>query len=198
MPRTVDPALSVKRRKQILDAAAECFSTRGFHQTTMQEITAASGMSAGGLYRYFKSKDDIIAGIAEEEGAEYEAVIDFLKSAADPLNALELATPEILRELKDPGQGRLAIEVAAEALRNPRVADIVRNNEHRFKLALAEVFEAGQKNGTIDSSLPAGHLAELVSSVFSGLVTAGLSKAELGPKELQPSIIVLLRRLLRP
>src|ERR1051325_11463629 len=58
------------RRDEILSAAQRCFVRSGFHQTSMQEICAEAGMSAGNLYRYFPSKESIIAGIAERDRAE--------------------------------------------------------------------------------------------------------------------------------
>ena len=58
------------RRAEILAAAQRCFVRSGFHQTSMQEICAQAGMSPGNLYRYFRSKEDIIAGIAERDRAE--------------------------------------------------------------------------------------------------------------------------------
>src|ERR1700704_4475925 len=58
------------RRDEILEAAGRCFVRSGFHQTSMQEICAEAGMSAGNLYRYFPSKEAIIAGIAERDRAE--------------------------------------------------------------------------------------------------------------------------------
>lgn len=198
MPRTVDPDLNATRRKQILDAAARCFAARGFHQTTMQEITAASGMSAGGLYRYFKTKDDIIVAIAEQEGAENQSLVDFLHASPNPLTALELATPEILNALAEPAYGHLSIEIAAEALRNPRVAEIIQHNQNRLKSDLTDVLARGQDAGTIDRSIPARHLAELIVSIFEGLVTAGPAAGESDYEGFQEALLVLLRRLLRP
>ena len=58
------------RRDEILSAAQRCFVRSGFHQTSMQEICTEAGMSAGNLYRYFPSKEAIIAGIAERDRAE--------------------------------------------------------------------------------------------------------------------------------
>src|SRR6188474_1076875 len=58
------------RRDEILSAAQRCFVRSGFHQTSMQEICAEAGMSAGNLYRYFPSKEAIIAGIAERDRAD--------------------------------------------------------------------------------------------------------------------------------
>src|SRR3978361_1987832 len=58
------------RRDEILSAAQRCFVRSGFHQASMQEICAEAGMSAGNLYRYFPSKEALIAGIAERDRAE--------------------------------------------------------------------------------------------------------------------------------
>ena len=53
------------RRNQILDAAWSCFAKRGFHQTTMQDIATDAGISAGAIYRYYASKEAVLAAITE-------------------------------------------------------------------------------------------------------------------------------------
>ena len=58
------------RRAEILAAAQRCFVRSGFHGASMQDICAEAGMSPGNLYRYFRSKEEIIAGIAERDRAE--------------------------------------------------------------------------------------------------------------------------------
>src|SRR5919206_2725488 len=55
------------RRAQILDAAERSFCRSGFHRTTMQDIAAEAGMSPGNLYRYFPSKDALVAGLCERD-----------------------------------------------------------------------------------------------------------------------------------
>ena len=79
MPRTVDPELHERRRGQILGAAAQCFMQRGFHQTTMHEICAQAGMSPGGMYQYFDSKDAIITAIVEKEREQNALIIAALE-----------------------------------------------------------------------------------------------------------------------
>src|SRR5260370_22436665 len=68
--RGVNVQWQADRRGEILAAAQACFARSGFHQTSMQEICAEAGVSPGNLYRYFRSKEDIIAGIAERDRAE--------------------------------------------------------------------------------------------------------------------------------
>src|SRR4026209_3004031 len=68
--RRTDVQLQADRRGEILAAARACFARAGFHQTSMQSSCTEAGMSPGNLYRYFRSKEDIIAGIAERDRAE--------------------------------------------------------------------------------------------------------------------------------
>ncbi len=197
MARTVDPELNQKRRDQILEAAAACFASRGFHQSTMQDITAASGMSAGGVYRYFKSKDDIIVGIAEAEGIEYDALIEVLDGEPDTVTALEIITPWILSAMEEPGYGRIAIEVIAEAGRNPRVAEVLSANEDRFRKALIKSLKRGQTQGYVDKSLPAGQTVEMIIALFNGLPAGELGHFTYRPTKLKPVVRIMLQRLLR-
>lgn len=54
---------AAQRREEILDAAIRCFREKGFHAASMSSIAKAFGMSAGHIYNYFDSKEDIIEAI---------------------------------------------------------------------------------------------------------------------------------------
>ena len=64
------PSSSPIAGMEILAAAQRCFVRSGFHGASMQDICAEAGMSPGNLYRYFPSKEALIAGIAERDRAE--------------------------------------------------------------------------------------------------------------------------------
>src|SRR5215468_881943 len=68
--RRANLRLQSDRRAEILAAAQRCFVRSGFHGASMQEICAEAGMSPGNLYRYFPSKEALVAGIAERDRAE--------------------------------------------------------------------------------------------------------------------------------
>jgi AcrR family transcriptional regulator len=48
-----------------MDAALACFARKGYHNTTMDDIVAESGLSKGTLYWYFKSKDDLFLSLVK-------------------------------------------------------------------------------------------------------------------------------------
>jgi AcrR family transcriptional regulator len=60
------------RRREILDAAREVFSTRGFEQASMAEIAAKVGVVEGALYKHFGSKRELLF---ETTRAFYEPLI---------------------------------------------------------------------------------------------------------------------------
>src|SRR5258707_6611313 len=50
--------------RRLIEAAVECFAARGYHATTTREIAQRGGVSPGGVYFHFDSKDDMLFSIA--------------------------------------------------------------------------------------------------------------------------------------
>lgn len=55
-----------QRRAQLLEVAQELFFSTGFEATTMVEILRASGLSKGGFYHHFSSKDELLFAVFEQ------------------------------------------------------------------------------------------------------------------------------------
>lgn len=55
-----------RRRLEVIATAARLFAERGYQETSMQDLTAATGLAAGGLYHYIESKDQLLFSICEE------------------------------------------------------------------------------------------------------------------------------------
>ncbi len=74
-----------KRRRQILDAAAELFAHRGFAGTTTRQIAAAVGTTETVLFRHFPTKESLYGAILEDRvpAASVDRWITHLKSLAD-------------------------------------------------------------------------------------------------------------------
>lgn len=64
-PRTSRPVVarksSTQRRREILEAALECFASKGFGATTMADIRERADASTGSIYHHFKSKEQLAA-----------------------------------------------------------------------------------------------------------------------------------------
>ena len=59
-----------ERKWKIRYAAKDVFLRKGFHNTTMEDVIAESGMSKGGVYKYYKSTTDMLYDLMED-GCEY-------------------------------------------------------------------------------------------------------------------------------
>ena len=70
-PRAVQPR--DERRAQLIDAAREVFSRKGYHEATVDDITRAAGVAKGTFYLYFHEKREIY----------YELVRSFLQHVKD-------------------------------------------------------------------------------------------------------------------
>ena len=68
MPR-MTAVRRAERRAEILEAAESCFARLGFHRTTMRDVIAEASLSAGCVYKHFKSKHEIVAAIAADRHA---------------------------------------------------------------------------------------------------------------------------------
>jgi AcrR family transcriptional regulator len=53
------------RQQAVIDAAAREFAARGFHATSLAHLMSATGLTAGGLYHYFSSKDELLVMICD-------------------------------------------------------------------------------------------------------------------------------------
>ena len=64
------------RRDQILASALRLFHEHGYHATGMDEIGAAAGITGPGIYRHFRSKEDILETLVRDRGEQVVAEIE--------------------------------------------------------------------------------------------------------------------------
>src|SRR5687768_1971651 len=139
-----------------MEAAIACFSREGFHRTTMQHIVTETGLSAGAIYRYFRSKEDIVAVIAEEHHAPEAAVLAEAEAGGDVGVTLRQLIDASLGRLTDPDEQRwrrVTVQVWAEALRDPRIMQVVRGGLDEPVRVVAALVRRGQQEGSLPPDL---------------------------------------------
>ncbi|MCU0758107.1 MAG: TetR/AcrR family transcriptional regulator [Steroidobacteraceae bacterium] len=172
--RTPNPQLREQRRAQILAAAARCFIDKGFHQASMAEIARASGLSMGLLYRYFRSKEEIVLAAAERERTDTLAAITALRAAATLRDALAAWTDAAVDAAFDSGYVRLVTEVLAEAGRNPTLLATLHAEDRLAIDALEAAFHTLQGRGLVSTRTPARVVATLFAACFEGIATRAI------------------------
>jgi AcrR family transcriptional regulator len=168
MPKVTD-AHRAARRRQILEGAARCFIRNGFHATSMQDILREADLSAGAVYRYFPSKSAIVTAIAEEAVGEIIREIEEI-TTVEPAPPLEETMARVLKvadaQTRPNGVARLAVQVWAESLRDPVLADFVADTYRRIRSLFVELARRAQAAGRI----PADADPRQVGAVLFGTV----------------------------
>ncbi|MGI6459514.1 MAG: TetR/AcrR family transcriptional regulator [Candidatus Hydrogenedentales bacterium] len=71
-----------ERPRQILGAALDAFSSKGFARATMDEIAEAAGITKGTIYLYFRSKKDLLLAVIRAELEDFMGLLPSLAGAA--------------------------------------------------------------------------------------------------------------------
>ncbi|MEU7003220.1 TetR/AcrR family transcriptional regulator [Nonomuraea sp. NPDC046570] len=149
-------AVGVARRQQILDAAHELFSLRGYRGASMRDVAAQVGLSMAGLLHYFPSKEDLLEAVLQHRDdtdipwfEEKWAEIGSFREAMRELAVRNMAQPEIVR---------LFVTLSAEATDPAHPAhdyfqERYRTSRELFTRTVATARERGELTAEADGPL---------------------------------------------
>jgi AcrR family transcriptional regulator len=157
-------------RTRILDAAQRCFVQSGFHRATVQDVASEAGMSAGNIYRYFGSKNQIIAGLCARDRADLAASFGNLRSAAEPIALfLEIGRKHLVEEPRE--KAVFLLDLWAETARNPEIASVCREFEVDITTWMTGFMEQLIADGQAHPELDAGAVTQLLLCMSDGLLS---------------------------
>jgi AcrR family transcriptional regulator len=171
---TPRPDVSEERKAQIYQAALTCFSRKGYHQTTMDDIVAESGLSKGTLYWYFEGKKELFLSLFQELMDQFSQtwesiVADEEASATDKLLASMAFFRSELGEMV-PFFG-VMMEAYALTRHDEDVEAIIRDFYEPYLNIMTRVIEEGIASGEFHvESVRATAL--VVMTLFDGIVLA--------------------------
>ena len=113
------------RRDEIADAALRCFAERGVQRTSMADIIAESGLSAGAIYGHFESKQQIAYAVAERVLGNRLGELSEQMSGSrlpDPDQVVAIITEGMRRDLTDPS---LLVQLWGESVHDEEIRSLV-------------------------------------------------------------------------
>src|SRR6476660_3503954 len=159
------------RRSQILEAALVCFAKRGFHQTSMHDISGEAGISVGLIYRYFENKEAVISAMADRHKKEITEMLERARQAPSLLESLEILFTAHCCEDAPQVVSAFVVDLYAEASRNPHVADLVRDVLQTAMDGVTELIaRSPEANAAATHGLQPHELAELIFAVARGML----------------------------
>jgi TetR/AcrR family transcriptional regulator, repressor for uid operon len=184
------------RRTQILDAALVCFAKRGFHQASMHDISAEAGISVGLIYRYFENKDAVISAMADRHKQEIHEVLERAQQAPTLLESLEILFTAHCCEDAPQVVSAFVVDLYAEASRNQRVADLVRDVLQTAMNGVTDLIARSPEAESAAHGLKPHEQAELIFAVSRGMLMRDvLQPQEMTAAERRTRQLEVTRRL---
>jgi len=177
------------RRSQILEAALVCFARRGFHQTSMHDISGEAGISVGLIYRYFENKEAVISAMADRHKKEISEMLERARQAPTLLESLEILFTAHCCENEPRLLSAFVVDLYAEASRNPHVADLTRDVLETAMAGVRDLIARAPESAA--HGLTADELAELIFAVARGMLMLdvlrpqGMTAAERRARQLE-------------
>ncbi|GAA2982926.1 AcrR family transcriptional regulator [Microbacterium terrae] len=167
MPKISD-AKRESRRLEIADAAVRCFLRTGYQRTSMADIIAESGLSAGAIYGYFPGKQELLRFVAErildDRRAELAAA-----GAAHPL-----PPSQIVRLLAEGARANAPVEVLiqvwGEATVDPDLRGMVQMVLARIREGVVAALTQWAEHARADQSPPPAEWARRVAPVIMSML----------------------------
>lgn len=178
-PREFDVDLAI-------DKAIGVFSERGYHATSVGDLTQAMELTQGSLYKAFKDKKDIYIAAVERyklvQSRRFEAAVQTGRNGREKL----LAGMNFYADAcvgPSGGQGCLVVGAAADlASLDDDIARVVRGAIDARENILGRLVREGQADGSVSNTKDAAALAKTALCIIYGMRVVGktgLTKAEL-------------------
>jgi AcrR family transcriptional regulator len=167
------PKITEVRREEIVRAALDVISERGFQDTRLVDIAERAGTSAPAVLYHFTAKDEILdAVVSLVEDRFYEGVEARLEQESGPVARLVRLLQSAARdddEQETATMWKMWLEIWARALREPHTARTRQLLDRRWRAVLSETIAEGQRAGELPASVEPGQVALMLASLMDGL-----------------------------
>lgn len=173
MPR---PDVSDERIPQILSAALKVFNRKGLAAARMEDIACEAKLSIGGVYWYYKGKDEVVLAIMDrvidEDVAALTSLLNETGTVRERLLGYVRATAKEGTEYLP-----LVYELYGQARCNPNVRKHIQKYLQHYRGALAQIIQQGMESREIRKG-DANAIATTLVAVYEGTLELALLDAQ--------------------
>ena len=196
-------AIGAARKDQILEIAAELFSRRGYHATTMRDLGDRAGLLPGSLYAHFSGKEEILYQIVMDAARQFLGGMEALRARRAPpeerLRAAIRAHIQVVARDLDGARVFLHEWTALRGSRRAEIGELRRRYEELWDEIIRDLAPADPKlarllvlsaaNWTYIWYDPSGPLGpEEIADRYSELLLAGLRGGGKGKKSMRRGV----------
>ena len=184
--------------QRILEAAQTCFVRSGFQGASMQQICAECGMSPGALYRYFPSKEAIVAAICEADREDDMTCFGALHDATSALDGLVEGAMAHITHTHNKGSAALFAEMRSESNRNQTIRETVDSHKQEIAGMIVPLVQGAIERGEIAPPVDVQTLMAILMSVGEGIAINDLPARGIPLDQIEKAIHAMLVGMLRP
>jgi len=171
-------------RREIIDAAFDCFAEQGYHATGIADIATRLGIGHGTFYRYFENKRDIVEHVISD-------LIERILGALTDENAPDAVSTLAEYRVQSARIGDRLAQIFSEDTRVPRMlfvdapgidkamADRILGFYELATTLTAAYLAHGVEGGYLHEDLDIDNTARAINGMIIGSVIAGLQNPEL-------------------
>jgi len=144
-----DMMLVEQRRDEIIKAAGRVFSQKGYHQTTIRDISNASGLTIGTIYNYVKKKEDILYLVYNKlTSILTKALIEKIQPGDDPVEQLTKAVESIIQIAWEYQELIILMYQETAALDKESLYNVLKRESDYVSL-IEQILQKGRRTGVI-------------------------------------------------
>jgi AcrR family transcriptional regulator len=166
-------------RSHILDAAEKSIARQGYTATSVEDICRAAGVTKGGFYHHFSSKQVLFLELLESWLSRLDVRLEAVGADAATVDERLLRMGELGGEVFQQRRSQLPIllEFWEQAAHDPAVRQAATVPFRRYQESLAAVIESGIQEGSLDRA-DARIAGQAIVSLGMGLILQGLLDPE--------------------
>jgi len=184
----------LRQRQEMLAAALELFSEKGYHNVSMHEIAEKAEFAVGTLYKFFRNKEDLYKSlIAEQADRFHEALTRAIEEADDEIEKLRnyvkakrevfAANISVIRlYFAETGGASFSVKAGLDKE--------IRERYEQFLRTLASVFESGIKRKRFRKIAEPYQLAVALDSLCNAFLLLWLEAPDDRPFPEDPDVIL--------
>lgn len=184
----------LRQRQEMLSAAFDLFSEKGYHNVSMHEIAGRAEFAIGTLYKFFQNKEDLYKALVLEKCDEFEdALLRAIEAADDEVEKLRnyvRTKGERFRSTLPFVRIFLAESKGASFNLKAGLDESLRRRIYGFLEKIAAIFESGIQNKRFNPIAPPYQLAIALDSVIDALLLLWLDDPEGHPYPEDPDAIL--------
>ena len=181
-PAAVRPAVSEKRRQDLIAAAYHAIAERGFEGLRTRDVATEAGVNIATLHYYFPTKEAVIRGVVDYAMGRFRST---LASHGEPVTQLRDHLRAVRRLLlAEPELGSVMIELALRSSRDDAIGGILAETFAGWQTTMRALLRRGVREGTLRPELDSAGAAALVMATLSSYMLPVMRGSQIGDQAL--------------